>query len=159
VAVEPAWRRRPTAPGPLSVLQVANWEGWSGDVFDDLDEFVDAVAVVAGEVDEFSGSLDDCATFGCAGDGDAAAASEFEQAFVSELPECPEDGVGVDLEDCGEVFGRWEALAGPCFSVGDRASDLGGDLFVEVGGVVFVDLDILQHDASNSSAIVLVRER
>src|SRR5262249_19164202 len=34
---------------------------------DDLDQFVEAVAVVAGEVDELFGSLDDSATFGCAG--------------------------------------------------------------------------------------------
>ena len=58
----------------------------SADVFDDLDEFVNAIAVVAGEVDEFFGSLDDGPAFGCAGDGDAAAASELEQSFVAEQP-------------------------------------------------------------------------
>jgi hypothetical protein len=52
----------------------------SADVFDDRDEFVEAVAVVAGEVDEFFGSLDDGAAFGCAGDRDAAPAAELEQS-------------------------------------------------------------------------------
>ncbi len=42
--------------------------------------------MVAGEVDELSGSLDDVAAFGCAGDGDAAAASELEESFVAEHP-------------------------------------------------------------------------
>ena len=40
--------------------------------------------MVAGEVDELLGSLDDGAAFGCAGDRDAAAAAELEQSFVSE---------------------------------------------------------------------------
>ena len=54
------------------------------DVLDDLDELVEAVALAAGEVDELSGSCDDGATFGGAGDRDAAAASELEQALVAE---------------------------------------------------------------------------
>ena len=121
---------------------------------DDLDEFVGAVAVLAGVVDEFAGFLDDGAVFGCAGDGDAAAAAEFEESFVAEESEGAEDGVGVDLEDGGEVFGRWEAFAGFGFSVGDGAADFGGDLFVEVGGVVFVYVDT-QHGDSDTSIILL----
>ena len=78
--------------------------------------------------------VDDGALFGGAGDGDAAAAAEFEQAFVAELAEGAEDGVGVDVEDGGEVFGGWESFAGFGFAVGDRAADLAGDLLVEVGG-------------------------
>ena len=62
--------------------------------------------MLAGEVDEFLGSLDDGAAFGGAGDGDAAAAAELEQAFVAEQAQGAEDGVGVDAEDGGEVFGR-----------------------------------------------------
>ena len=53
------------------------------DVLDDLDQFVGAVAVVAGEVDEFSGSLDDGALCGGGGDGDAASAAELEQSLVA----------------------------------------------------------------------------
>ena len=40
----------------------------SADVFDDLDELVEAVALAAGEVDELLGSLDDGAAFGCSRD-------------------------------------------------------------------------------------------
>jgi hypothetical protein len=104
-------------------------------------------------VDEVAGFLEDGAVFGCAGDGDAAAAAEFEESFVAEEPEGAEDGVGVDVEDRGEVFGGWQAFSGFGFSVGDGAADFGGDLFVEVGGVVFVDLDI-QHGDSDTSIIV-----
>jgi hypothetical protein len=50
----------------------------SADVFDDLDQLVDAVAVVPGEVDELLRSLDDSATFGRACNRDAAAAAELE---------------------------------------------------------------------------------
>jgi len=113
----------------------------SGEVFDDLDELVGAVSVLACEVEELSSALDDGAAFGGAGDGDAAAAAEFEQAFVAELAEGAEDGVGVDAEDVGEVFGGWESFAGFGFAVGDGAADLGCDLFVQVEGVVVVELD------------------
>jgi len=50
----------------------------SADVFDDLDEFVQAVAVVAGELDQFLGPLDDDTAFGCSGDRNATPASELE---------------------------------------------------------------------------------
>ena len=50
----------------------------SADVFDDLDQLVEAVAVVACEVDEFFGSLDDRAAFRCACDRDAAPAAELQ---------------------------------------------------------------------------------
>ena len=43
-------------------------------------------------------------------------------------------------------------------SVGDGAADLGGDLFVEVGGVSLAHLDI-QHGDSNTSIIVGERRR
>jgi hypothetical protein len=130
---------------------------WSVDVLDDLDEFVGAVAVLAGVVDEFAGLLKDGAAFGGTGDGDAAAAAEFEESFVAEQPEGAQHGVGVDVEDGGEVFGGWQAFTGFGFTVGDGAADFGGDLFVEVGGVVFVDLDI-QHGDSNTSIILLEGE-
>jgi hypothetical protein len=49
--------------------------------------------VLVGVVDEFAGSLDDGAAFGCAGYGDAAASAELEQAFVAEQSQGTEDGV------------------------------------------------------------------
>jgi hypothetical protein len=50
---------------------------------DDLDEFVGAVAVSAGECDEVSGLLDDGTAFRCGRDGDAASAPKLEQSFVA----------------------------------------------------------------------------
>ncbi len=50
----------------------------SAHVFDDFDEFVQAVAVVPGELDQFLGPLDDDTTFGCPGDRNAKPASELE---------------------------------------------------------------------------------
>jgi hypothetical protein len=47
-------------------------------VSDDVDEFVCAVAVAARKVDEFSGADQEFGGLGVAGDGDAAAAAEFE---------------------------------------------------------------------------------
>ena len=124
------------------------------ELLDDLDEFVGFVAVSAGVVEEVSRSFEDCAVLWCAADGDAAAAAEFEEAFVAELAEGAQDGVGVDVENGGEVFGGWESFAGFCFAVGDRAADLTGDLLVQIGRVCSVDLDI-QHDAIHTSISVL----
>jgi hypothetical protein len=89
-----------------------------------------------------------------AGDGDAAAAAEFEEAFVAEFAECAQDGVGVDAEDVGEVFGGWESLAGFGFAVRDGAADLGGRLFVQVERVVAVELDAA-HNARHCSFILM----
>ena len=125
----------------------------SPELLDEVDEFVGFVALGAGVVEEVFGFFAEGALFGGPGDGDAAAAAEFEQAFVAELAEGTEDGVGVDAEDVGEVFGGWESFAGFGFAVGDGAADVGGDLFVEVGGVGFVDLDT-KHCASDTSTIV-----
>ena len=49
----------------------------SADVFDDLDQFVEAVTVVAGEVHELPRPLDDRAPLRRPRDGDAAAAPEL----------------------------------------------------------------------------------
>ena len=121
-------------------------------MLDDLDEFVGLVAVAAGVVEELSCLVDEGALLGGSGDGDAAAAAEVEEAFVAELAERSEDGVGVDAEDGGEVLGRWEALPGFGFAVCDGAADFASDLVVEVEGVVAVELDI-PHDASQCSVI------
>jgi|SRR5579862_3717133 len=91
--------------------------------------------------------------FGGAGDGDAAAAAELEQSFVPKQAQRPKHRVGVDIEDGCEVFGGRESLSGFRFPARDRASDLAGDLFVEVGGVGAVDLDT-QHGAIHNSATV-----
>lgn len=126
----------------------------SPELLDELYELVGFVAVGAGVVDEFLRPLDEGALLGGAGDGDAAAAAEVEEAFVAELAECAKDGVRVNAEDVGEVFGWWESLAGSRFAVGDGPSDLGGDLFVQVERVVGVEVDS-SHGASQCSVILM----
>lgn len=120
----------------------------SADVLDDLDEFVGAVAVLAGVVDKFAGALDDDAAFRCTCDGDAASAAEFEEAFVAQEAQRPQDGIAVDVEDGGEIFGGREPFARLGFAVGDCAADLGGDLLVQGRGVVISHLDI--HGATDA---------
>ena len=124
----------------------------SRELLDELDELVGLVALGAGVAEQVFGAFDDGALLWCAADGDAAAAAELEEAFIAELAECAQDGVGVDAELGGEVFGGRESLAGFCFAVGDGAADLTGHLFVQVEGVVAVELDI-PHCASQYSAI------
>jgi hypothetical protein len=98
--------------------------------------------------------LDDGVTFGCSCNRDAAPASELEQSLVAEQPQRPQHGVCVDAEDCGEIPGGREALSLLGFSFGDRPSNLGGDLFVEIGGVALIDLN-MEYGASNISATEL----
>ena len=119
--------------------------------FDDLEELVKAVALAAGEVDELLRSLDNGATFGCPCNRDATPAPELEQSFVAEQPQRTQHGVAVDAEDGGEVLRRREALSRLCLSLCNRTADLGGDLFVEIGGVGLIHLDT-QHDVSHTSA-------
>jgi hypothetical protein len=124
----------------------------SPELSDEVDEFVWFVALGAGVVEEVFGSFDEGAMFGRAGDGDAAAAAEFEQAFVAELAECAQDGVGVDAENVGEVFGGRESLAGFGFAVGYGAADLACDLFMQVERIVAVEFDT-SHGAMQYSFI------
>ena len=101
---------------------------------DHADEFVAAIAVAAGELDELVDGAEDGAVLGGAGDGYAAAAAKLEQAFVAQRAECAQDGVGVDAEHGCHVFGERKAFAGLGFAVGDRATDFRCYLEVERGG-------------------------
>jgi hypothetical protein len=58
----------------------------SPDVFDDLDQLIEAVALAAGEGEELSRSLHDRATLRCSRDRDATSATELEKSLVSEQP-------------------------------------------------------------------------
>jgi hypothetical protein len=127
----------------------------SPELSDDLNEFVGLVTVTVGVMEKLFRALDDGALFGAAGDGDAAAAAEFEEAFVAKLAECAKDGVGIDAEEGGEVFGGWESFAGSGLAVGDGSADLAGDLLVQVEGVAAVEFDI-PHCASQYSSILVL---
>src|SRR4026207_415256 len=84
----------------------------SPELLDQVDDFVGVVALGASVVEKVFGVVDEGALFRGAGDRDAAAAAEFEQAFVAELAEGAEDGVGVDAEGGGGGFGGGGAVAG-----------------------------------------------
>ena len=108
---------------------------WPGRVINHGDQFLAAVAVAAGVVDEFVDASQKESSLWGSGDGDPSTAPEVEQAFVAEGSEGSQDGVGVDLEDGREVAGEGEAIAGAGFAVGDGSADLGRDLEVARGGV------------------------
>lgn len=77
----------------------------SAEAFDDPDELVGAVAVLAGEANQFFRLHDDGAALRAAGDGDASSAAELEQSFVAQEPQGAQDGVGAYLEHGGEIAG------------------------------------------------------
>jgi hypothetical protein len=110
-------------------------------LFDDADELLEPVAVPAGEVDEVRCLGDDGAALWGAGNGDAAAAAEVEQALVAQLAECAQHGVGVDAKHGREIARRWQSFAGVGFPVGDGTADLSGDLLVQLRGIASVHLD------------------
>lgn len=56
----------------------------AGDAVDDADQLVAFVAVFAGELDEFTSTGGKDAAVGGSGNGNPAAAAEFEEAFVTE---------------------------------------------------------------------------
>jgi hypothetical protein len=76
---------RPDAPGggtaPDVTQRLVAFEAGprgSADLLDDLDQFVELVALAAGEGDEFFCLFDDGASLGCACDGDASSAPELQ---------------------------------------------------------------------------------
>jgi hypothetical protein len=56
-----------------------------GEVFDDLNEVVRPVALFARELEEISTLVDDGTPLRLAGHGNAATATELEQAFITQL--------------------------------------------------------------------------
>ncbi|MFY9579022.1 MAG: hypothetical protein WAQ33_06835 [Gaiellaceae bacterium] len=134
----------------ISTLRISR--AGSADAVDDLDEFVGAVALSARELDEILRLRDHRAVLWCAGDGNAAAATEFEEAFLAEFAECAQHGVGVDAKHGGKVLGGRQSFARFCLSFADRPADLGRDLNVQREGLVAVELDI-PHDAIHCSVI------
>ena len=67
-----------------------------------------------------------------AGNLDATAAPELEQAVVAQQAQRAQPGVLVHAYRC-EVPRRGKSLAGQRFAVGDRPTDIGGDLLVQQG--------------------------
>lgn len=105
---------------------------------DERDQVIAPVAVVACDLDQFFGLGDQSALVWGPGNADRAAATQLEQAFVSEQAECAKNGVLVDAEDGGEVTRLRDSLAPAGLSFLDRSPDCGCDLFVQRGGVAAI---------------------
>jgi hypothetical protein len=116
----------------------------SGYAFDDLEQFVEAITVAAGEHDELSSLLHDRSPFRRARHGDAPPAAEFEDPFVTQQSQRAEDCVGVHPRERQRGPSQGEAVARPRLAVCDRAADIAGNLLVEVGRIRSVDLDNTQ---------------
>jgi hypothetical protein len=117
---------------------------------DDLDQLVDAVALPARELDELACACHDRTPFPRACDRGTATAAELEQTFVAQCTQRAQHGIRVDPENGGEVTRGRESLACLRLAFGDRAAELGGDLFVQAEPLAAVYLD-MEHSASNSS--------
>jgi hypothetical protein len=124
-------------------------------VMDDSDEFVGLVAVLSGELDEFLGSCDYSGFLRRTSNGDASTAPKLEQSLIAEFAQCSQDGIGVHAEHGREVLCGWQPLAGLGLAVCDCAADLAGDLLVQHGGIVTVDLDSV-HGAIHNSVIGMI---
>ena len=75
-----------------------------GEVFDDLDQFVRAVTVLATEFDELACLRHDDTALGCSRHGDASTATELEKSFLPKELQRTQQGVLVHPEDGGIVF-------------------------------------------------------
>jgi sugar lactone lactonase YvrE len=127
-----------------------------GEALDQCDQLVASVALPPSEMDQPPGGGVACAVFWSARDRYAAAAAEVEQPLAAEQAKCAQDRVAVDIEHGREVARGRQPLARARLPVGDRAADLGSDLFMERHWVVPVDRDDLAfwHSAMHTSFIV-----
>jgi hypothetical protein len=101
---------------------------------------------VAGEAEQLDSLCDDDAMRGLADDGDDTTPPELEHPFISEHPQGPQDGVGMDTEYGRHVTRRREAAAGTDVPSADVVSDRGGNLLVQREISVPLDLDIQHGD-------------
>ena len=108
--------------------------------------------MAAAELHELAGMRDDTATRWRAGDGHPPTALEVEQAFVTEDPEGAQDGVSVHVELGGEIPGRRQPFPRGGLAVRDRPPYLRCHLFMQLDGLVAVQLDA-EHGASDTSFI------
>jgi CubicO group peptidase (beta-lactamase class C family) len=107
------------------------------------------VALLASETHELAGAGDDRAALRGAADAHAEAAAELQQTFLAQRAQRAQNRVRVHLHDRREVTRRGQAFTRFRLAVGDRASDLPGDLIVQRRRVSTVDA--LQHCASYGS--------
>ena len=99
------------------------------------DQVITVVAVLAGLGEQVTRVGEQGGALGGAGDGDATAAAEFQQAFVAQEAQGAQYGVAVDAEHGGQVHGGGQAFAWADLAFGDSPADLRGGLLVQWGGI------------------------
>lgn len=110
----------------------------------------------AGKQDELAGAFHDGSPLWAAGNADSPSAPKLKQALVPQGAKRTQDRVRIYAEHGGQVTCWRQAPSSLGLALGDCAADVRGDLFVEVGRIVAVDLDS-KHGASNNSSIVSVQ--
>ena len=124
-----------------------------GEALDDFDQLLPAVALSAGE---FNPNRESWAITAprCGVPATVIPLPRWNSSNPSsrKIRRAQKNGIGGDTEDRGEVLRRGEAFPGSGFTLGDGATNLGGDLIVQRERVVTVDLDT-EHDTRQSSTI------
>lgn len=128
----------------------------SADALDDRDQLLGWVALLACEADEFAGARDDRATLWGATDAHAEPAAELQKTFLAQGAQRTQHRVGVHAHDRREIASGGQALPGLCLAVGDRTTNLPGDLVVQRHGVGMIDA--FEHCAIHIS-IMLINPR
>jgi hypothetical protein len=83
----------------------------SANALDDLDQLVQAVTVLATELDELACLHHDDTALGSSRHRDATTATELEKSFAPKELQGTQQGVLVHAEDGGKILGRRQALA------------------------------------------------
>src|SRR3954470_15142824 len=100
--------------------------GRPADRFDDLNELIDAIPLLSREPDELASSSDDRASLRRSGDVYAAAASELEQAFVTQVTQRPQHRVRVHTKNGRQIARRRKTLARRRLALGNRSPNFRG---------------------------------
>ena len=95
--------------------------------------------MLASDVDELFHFEGHDAAVWLTGDSDRPSAAHLDDALLAQDSQGPQNGVGVDAQLGGQVFGLRNALAGTRLTVGDRPADLRGDLLVEQGRIAAIE--------------------
>jgi hypothetical protein len=76
------------------------------EALDDPRQLGRLIALLPGERDQLSGSIDDRSSLRRARDAHPPAPAELQQTLVTQLPQGPQHGVGIHAGDGSKVLGR-----------------------------------------------------
>jgi hypothetical protein len=111
-------------------------------ILDDADDLIAAEAVTHRVAHEGARLKHKLAACWRSRDGDPSTATDVEEAFLTQRSKRAQDGIRIHAEHGGEIA-RWrQPLPDAHLTIGDRASDGGCDLLVQVRRPGLVDLGI-----------------